>query len=86
MAAGDVHGEHPRHVSYLLRLWQAESEGRVIWRASLQSPNTGERRGFASLADLLRFLEEEYGAIGRGEDGLARGHRPRVNSVEGPTS
>ena len=47
-----------RHVSYLLRLWQAESESRVIWRASIQSPDTGERRGFAALADLLGFLEE----------------------------
>ena len=69
--------ERRRHVSFLLRLWQAESAGRAVWRASLQSPNTCERRGFASLADLLSFLEEEYGPVERAEmdsqEGTERG-------------
>jgi hypothetical protein len=51
------------YISYLLRLWPVQSEGTTIWRASLESPHTGERRGFASLADLFAFLEQE---IGRG--------------------
>lgn len=54
------HAEHPCHISYLLRLWQVKKDGKVIWRASLQSADTGERRGFATLVDLLSFLEEEY--------------------------
>ena len=65
-----------RSVSYLLRLWQAGSGGKLVWRASLESPQTGDRRGFISLVDLLTFLEEEYGAVGgdrtvplKGEDG-----------------
>jgi hypothetical protein len=49
------------YVSYLLRLWPVHSEGTTIWRASLESPHTGERRGFASLADLFAFLEKETG-------------------------
>ena len=53
-----------RHVSFLLRLWQAEDEGEVNWRVSLQNPDTGERRGFATLVSLLSFLEEEYGPVG----------------------
>lgn len=45
-----------RYLSYLLRLWQTSDEGKQIWRASLESPGTGERRGFASLKELFDFL------------------------------
>ena len=48
-----------RYLSYLLRLWQASSGGELVWRASLEDPHTGERRGFASLAELIACLEEE---------------------------
>ena len=48
-----------RYISYLLRLWQIRSEGELVWRASLESPHTGERRGFASLDDLFGFLREQ---------------------------
>jgi hypothetical protein len=52
-----------RYLSYLLRLWQ-ESGGSPwreppLWRASLQSPQSRERLGFASLADLFAYLEDE---------------------------
>ena len=54
-----------RYLSYLLRLWQ-ESGGSSdpvgdppLWRASLESPQTGARLGFASLVDLFAFLVEE---------------------------
>jgi hypothetical protein len=54
-----------RYLSYLLRLWQTERGGALVWRASLQSAHAdrdhpmGERRGFASLAELFAFLEQE---------------------------
>jgi hypothetical protein len=48
-----------RYLSYLLRLWQASSGGELVWRSSLENPHTGERRGFACLAELAAFLEEE---------------------------
>ncbi len=48
-----------RYLSYLLRLWQASSGGELVWRASLENPHTGERRGFACLAELVACLEEE---------------------------
>ena len=48
-------------MAYLLRLWQAREGGSVVWRASLESPQTDERQGFASLADLFTFLEHEAG-------------------------
>ncbi len=47
------------YVAYLLRLWQVEEGENAPWRASLESPQTGERRGFAGLADLFTFLEKE---------------------------
>ena len=50
------------YVSYLLRLWQTQHKGALVWRASLESANTGERWGFASLAELYTFLEEESAA------------------------
>ena len=48
-----------RHLSYLLRLWPTRTHGQVVWRASLESPDTGQRRGFASLTGLFAFLEQE---------------------------
>jgi len=48
--------EQPDYVSYLLRLWRASDAEGAAWRASLESPHTGERRGFASLDELFGFL------------------------------
>ena len=47
------------YISYLLRLWQTESDEGLVWRASLESPQSGERQGFVSLAELCTFLERE---------------------------
>ena len=49
------------YLAYLLRLWQVEAKEDAPWRASVESPQTGERRGFASLSELLAFLENEIG-------------------------
>jgi hypothetical protein len=51
--------EQPEYLSYLLRLWRVSGEGDAVWRASLESPHTGERHGFAGFADLFTFLEQE---------------------------
>jgi hypothetical protein len=48
-----------RYLSYLVRLWQTSDGGKQIWRASLESPATGERKGFGSLQELFEFLEEQ---------------------------
>jgi hypothetical protein len=48
-----------RYLSYLLRLWQTSDRGKQVWRASLESPGTGERQGFASLEDLFNFLQAQ---------------------------
>ena len=50
---------HKRYLAYLLRLWQVNQNGDPVWRASLEDPRTGERRGFASLETLMDFLREQ---------------------------
>ena len=51
--------EPQEYQSYLLRLWRTSSHGKPTWRASLESAQTGELRGFADLASLFAFLEEQ---------------------------
>ena len=48
-----------RYLAYMLRLWQVDRQGQPEWRASLESPHTGERLGFADMAQLLDFLQEK---------------------------
>ena len=59
--------EEGSYLSYLLRLWQTRSGDERIWRASLENPHTGERKGFATLADLFTFLEQEIGQRAPGQ-------------------
>jgi hypothetical protein len=53
--------EQPDYLSYLLRLWQVRGEEKTVWRASLESVDTGERKGFAGLEALFDFLRERAG-------------------------
>ncbi|MDQ4078435.1 MAG: hypothetical protein M3220_19595 [Chloroflexota bacterium] len=52
-------GERARYRAYLLRLWEVHREGQTVWRASLESPGSGERRAFATLDRLCAFLHEQ---------------------------
>jgi len=45
-----------RYEAYLLRLWESDQAGELVWRASLESTDTGERRGFADLDSLFAYL------------------------------
>jgi hypothetical protein len=63
--------ESPRYLAYMLRLWRVEAEGGPAWRASLESPHSGERVGFGSLEALFAFLVEKTG-------GGVHGARPRA--------
>jgi hypothetical protein len=53
---------HKDYVSYMLRMWRDGGDEKAAaatgapWRASLQSPRSGEMVGFASLDDLFDFL------------------------------
>lgn len=65
MAADD--GEHTDYLSYLLRLWRVDEasggRGCAVWRASLESTHTGERKGFADLEELCGFLRGRIGKL-----------------------
>jgi hypothetical protein len=50
-----------RYTSYLLRLWLAGDSDPPQWRASLEDPFTGERKGFASLEALFNYLNPQNG-------------------------
>lgn len=50
-----------QYFSFMLRMWRANGEGEAAWRASLESPHTGERIGFASLEELFIFLRQQAG-------------------------
>ena len=52
----------PASQAYLLRLWQAGSAGKAVWRASLTSVRTGDRCGFADLESLFVFLKAQTGS------------------------
>lgn len=50
------------YLAFMLRLWRAgdaPTPEQAAWRASLESPHTGERIGFGSLTELFTFLTEE---------------------------
>jgi hypothetical protein len=55
--AGRTEGQSD-YQSYLLRLWWAK-EGEEGWRASLESAQTGERRGFATLDALFDYVRSQ---------------------------
>ena len=51
-------GDHSAYHSYLLRLWQV-NEGDKGWRASLESAQSGELRGFATLDALFDYVRSQ---------------------------
>ena len=58
-----VHANNQRYHSYLLRLWPAGEPGKLVWRASLENPRTGERLAFASLERLFAFLQDQTAEV-----------------------
>ena len=49
----------PTYLAFLLKAWPVKSESglKIVWRASLENPYTGERHGFQDLDSLLTFLK-----------------------------
>jgi hypothetical protein len=53
--------------SLILRIWQEKGEvlrggagEKIIWRASLENPQTGERVGFDNLEDLCSYIKKTH--------------------------
>ena len=51
------------YFSYLMRLWRVENDG-GMWRVRLENVETGEVLGFASLENLILYLESLDGEAG----------------------
>ncbi len=51
--------EQRTYLAYMLRLWQVNTNGEVVWHVSIEDPHTGERHGFANLDRLFEFLERQ---------------------------
>jgi len=50
------------YLVYLVRCWPVKTEQGLVWRASLENPHNNERRRFADLLALYRFLDEKTAA------------------------
>jgi hypothetical protein len=52
--------EPPTYISFLVRLWQEAGQGRLVpprdWQGEIECIQTGQRRTFATLEELLGFL------------------------------
>lgn len=48
--------EEKGYHSFLLRLWPVDVKKTRAWRFSLEDTVTGERKGFANIAELMSFL------------------------------
>ena len=57
-----------RYQSFLLRLWQSDEAGRLVWRASLESADGGQRHGFSNLPGLFAYLEAACEALEQRRD------------------
>jgi hypothetical protein len=58
--------------TYLLRLWYVQVQGKTQWRASIESPHTGERQLFANLEQLFAFVGERCESQAPGEPEVER--------------
>jgi hypothetical protein len=54
-----VDDDEHRYLTYLLRVWTVDQNGSPIWRASLESSQTGECVGFPDLDALFTFLSQQ---------------------------
>jgi hypothetical protein len=54
--------------AFMLRLWQVGNNENLVWRASLESPSTGQCRGFATLDELYNYLKTRFSLLGSASD------------------
>jgi len=64
-----VEDDQHRYLSYLLRVWTVDQNGSLIWRASLESSQTGESLGFPDLDALFAFLRRQISTPSESDTG-----------------
>lgn len=72
----------PGRLSYLLRLWRVQVDGRITWHGCLVGIPGGAEHGFANLASLFEYLENECGRLNQGLDIASPTQRNDVNQPE----
>ena len=53
--------EPHRYYSYLIRIWETQTNDQPTWRASLECPCLKERVGFSDIEGLFAFIKEDLG-------------------------
>jgi hypothetical protein len=79
-----IHDDSDQYQSYFLRIWASRCQGRAHWRASVESPATGEYQTFATLDELFLYLkarlrlpsDSDSGITPQALDEGAEGDRP----------
>jgi hypothetical protein len=56
------------YMAYMLRIWPLRNKSRLLWRATLENAQTGERVGFASLDELFDYLRQQTGQASRPDE------------------
>ena len=54
--------EPSRYFSYLIRIWEARTNDKHTWRASLERPGLKERLGFSNIEELFAFIKDDVGS------------------------
>ena len=67
--------EQRGYLAYMLRMWRVNDGRNSVWRASVESPHSGERQGFANVELLFAFLEEKTGELAQLISACASGTR-----------
>lgn len=60
--------DRQHYISFLLRIWSTSRDKRVVWQASLEAPDTGERTGFTDLLEMYTFLEGQIDHLSNQEN------------------
>jgi hypothetical protein len=66
-----------RYQAYLLRVWWTSNGVDLVMRASLEDPQTGQRRGFGSLEQLAACITAQTGDGDNEPDGTPGGMNER---------
>jgi hypothetical protein len=75
-----MNDEPDGYQAYMLRLWRARCKQQWQWRASLESPHTGERQSFARLEQLIAYLLAKTRDLGT-EEPTATGSASGTGSI-----
>lgn len=69
-----------RYLAFLVRLWAAHPNGKLLWRASAKNVHTNERHAFADLTSLCRFLSNATAAVSVKTETEGDSHDPHTDT------